>query len=102
MRNEPYSGLTELVERTPGYHVDGDGFIYCDEFSSDDIAAMRNRINRQFYSPLHVARVVDKLRRALQPRLKAKALLTIPLFLTRVVGANVYRKMCKWMGQRAA
>jgi radical SAM superfamily enzyme YgiQ (UPF0313 family) len=102
LRNEPYSGLTELVERTPGYHVDADGFIYSDDFSSRDIAVMRNRINRQFYSPLHVARVVNKLRRVLQPRVKAKGLLTIPLFLTRIVGGEVHRKVCKWMGQRAA
>jgi hypothetical protein len=102
LRNEPYSGLTELVERTPGYHVDADGFIYSDDFSSGDIAVMRNRINSQFYSPLHVARVVNKLRRVLQPRVKAKGLLTIPLFLTRIVGGEVHRKVCKWMGQRAA
>ncbi len=33
LRNEPYSGLSELVEQTPGYHIDADGFVYSDDYS---------------------------------------------------------------------
>ena len=33
LRYEPYSGLSELVEQTPGYHIDDDGFVYSDDYS---------------------------------------------------------------------
>ena len=73
LRNEPYSGLTELVEQTPGYHIDADGFVYSDDYSAQHIANLRKRIDRRFYSPLHVARVVIKLLRVVHRRVKAKA-----------------------------
>ena len=56
LRSEPYSGLSELVAQTPGYHVDAEGFVYSDRYSSRHIADLRKRIDRQFYSPRHVAR----------------------------------------------
>lgn len=102
LRNEPYSGLAELVKRTPGYHIDVDGYIYSDDFSARDIAELRKQIDRQFYSPLQVTRVVNKLRQVLVPRIKAKGMLTIPLFLTRIVGGEAHRKVSKWLGKGAA
>ena len=102
LRNVPYSGLAELVERTPGYHVDAKDFVYSDDYSAEHIADLRKQIDRQFYSPLHVARVVNKLRRVMHLRVKAKAMLTMPIFLTRVFGTQAHRKVRKWMGKRAA
>jgi radical SAM superfamily enzyme YgiQ (UPF0313 family) len=93
LRCERYSGLLELVEKTPGYRIDSDGFVYSDHCSSQRIANLRKQIDRQFYRPLHVARVVFKLMRILNWRLQAKALLTIPVFLTRLVATQMSRKI---------
>ena len=38
LRSEPYSGLSELVEQTPGYHIDAEGFVYSDAYSAEHIA----------------------------------------------------------------
>ena len=99
LRNEPYSGLSELVEQTPGYHIDADGFVYSDDYSAQHIANLRKRIDRRFHSPLHVAGVVIKLLRILHWRVKAKAVLTIPVFLTLLIATQADRKVRKWMGK---
>ena len=99
LRNEPYSGLSELVEQTPGYHIDADGFVYSDDYSAQHIANLRKRIDRRFHSPLHVAGVVIKLSRILHPRVKAKAALTIPFFLTLLIATQVGQKVRRWMGK---
>lgn len=101
LRNEPYSGLAELIERTPGYHVDLDGFVYSDAYSSQHIAELRKRIDRRFYTPLHVARVVHKLLRVLNGRMVARGLLTIPLFLALLVAAESRRRARRWLGMAA-
>ena len=61
LRWEPHSGLGELVEQTPGYHIDADGFVYSDAYSAQHIAKLRKQIDRRFHSPLHVAGVIMKL-----------------------------------------
>jgi radical SAM superfamily enzyme YgiQ (UPF0313 family) len=101
LRNEPYSGLSELVEQTPGYHVDAEGFVYSDQYSAQYIANLRKRIDRRFYSPLHVAGVVNKLIRSLHWRVMSKAALTIPVFLTALIATQAGRKVHKWMGKPA-
>jgi len=99
LRNEPYSGLSELVEQTPGYHIDADGFVYSDGYSAQHIANLRKRIDWQFHTPLHAAGVVIKLARILNWRVKARAVLTIPVFLTLLIATQVGRKVRKWMGK---
>ena len=99
LRVEPYSGLGELVENTPGYHVDSDGFVYSDQYSSLHIADMRKQIDRRFHSPLHVAHVVWKLIRVLHRRVLAKAAFTIPGFLTLLLAKQAARKVRKWMNK---
>jgi len=101
LRNEPYSGLAELVEHTPGYHIGADGFVYSDAYSAEHIANLRKQIDLRFHTPLQVARVVIKLARIAQWRVKAKALLTIPVFLTLLVATQVDRKVRKWLGRPA-
>jgi radical SAM superfamily enzyme YgiQ (UPF0313 family) len=98
LRNEPYSGLRELVQQTPGYHIDADGLVYSDSCSSRHIANLRKRIDRRFHTPLQVARVVIKLTRILNWRVKAKALLTIPFFLTGLIATQAAWKARKWLG----
>ena len=102
LRNEPYSGLSELVAKTPGYHIDGDGCVYSDAYSADHIANLRKLIDRRFHTPLQVARVVLKLSRLLQRRVKAKALVTVPLFLTLLVATQMGRKTHKWLDRPAS
>jgi radical SAM superfamily enzyme YgiQ (UPF0313 family) len=97
LRSDPYSGLNELVARTPGYHIDADGFIYSDDCSSQHIANLRKRIDARFHSPLHVAGVLLKLLRILHWRVLARAALTIPVFLTLLIATQVDRKVRKWM-----
>jgi radical SAM superfamily enzyme YgiQ (UPF0313 family) len=101
LRSEPYSGLAELVQQTPGYHIDADGLVYSDAYSSARIAGLRKRIDLRFHTPLHVAGVIFKLLRVLRGRVKAKALLTIPVFLTVLIAKQVGRKLRKWMGRPA-
>ncbi|MGO8689630.1 MAG: B12-binding domain-containing radical SAM protein [Thermoguttaceae bacterium] len=99
LRAEAYSGVRELVEKTPGYHIDANGLVYSDALSSLDIANLRKRIDRRFHSPLQVAHVVLKLARILNWRVKAKALLTIPFFLTQLIGTQTAHKVRKWLGR---
>ena len=35
LRSEPYSGVAELVQQSPGYHVDANGFVYSDAYSAE-------------------------------------------------------------------
>ena len=100
LRNEPYSGLSELVAQTPGYHIGDDGFVYSDAYSSQHIANLRKQIDRRFPTPLHVARVVMKLARALHWRFIAKGVLTMPVFLTKLFATQADRKVRKWLAKR--
>ena len=102
LRKVPYSGLQELVEHSPGYHIDADGFVYSDAYSTPYIAELRKRIDRSFYSPLHVARVVLKLARVLHWRVAAEALLTIPVFLMLLIASQANRKIRKWLAKPAS
>ncbi len=95
LRDEPYSGLGELVEQTPGYHVDSRDFVYSDQYSSTHIASLRKKIDRRFHSPLHVAAVVVKLLRIVNWRVKLKAALTAPGFLTVLLATQAIRKVRK-------
>lgn len=99
LRNEPYSGLAEVVAQTPGYHIADDGFVYSDAYSAEHIAELRKRIDLRFHTPLHVAGVVIKLARALKWRVQAKAVLTIPSFLALLVATQVQRRVRRWMGK---
>jgi anaerobic magnesium-protoporphyrin IX monomethyl ester cyclase len=93
LRNEPYSGLSDLVADLPGYHIDAEGFVYSDALSSADIADLRKRIDRQFYRPWHVVRVVLKLLRGLNWRVLVKMAGTIPVFLALVLVTQTNHKM---------
>jgi hypothetical protein len=99
LRNDPYSGLSDLVAQTPGYHIDADGFVYSDDYSSHHIVNLRKQIDKRFHSPLHVAGVVVKLMRVLNWRVSVRATLTIPFFLTALIATQTNRKLRKWMGK---
>jgi hypothetical protein len=67
-------------------------------YSAQHIAKLRKRIDRQFHSPLHVAGVIFKLLRILHWRVRTRALLTIPAFLTLLIATQADRKLRKWLG----
>ncbi len=95
LRNEPYSGLGDLVEKMPGYHIDAEGFVYSDAYSAEHIASLRKQIDMRFHTPLHVAGVVIKLVRVLHRRIIARAAITIPIFLSRLIADQANRKVQK-------
>jgi radical SAM superfamily enzyme YgiQ (UPF0313 family) len=99
LRNEPHSGLGELVEQTPCYHVDSRGFVYSDQYTSKHIANLRKKIDMRFHTPLHVVAVVVKLLMILNWRVMAKAALTVPSFLAILLATQSIRKARKWIGR---
>ncbi|MGA2622071.1 MAG: radical SAM protein [Thermoguttaceae bacterium] len=101
LRNEPYSGLGELVAATPGYHVAVDGNVYSDALSSGRIADLRKQIDRRFHTPMQVARVVLKLAGLLNWRVRTRAALTIPVFVAQLIATQARRKARKWLGKPA-
>ncbi len=101
LRCERYTGLRELVAQTPGYHVNADGLVYSDGCSTQRIAELRKRIDRQFHTPWHVAGVVLKLWHNAGWRLQSKAALSIPPFLAALVATQAERKLRKWLGKLA-
>jgi len=60
LRVSPHSGLNELVENTPGYHVAPNGKVYSDYCSSKEIRKLRRRIIRRFYSASQILRLTRK------------------------------------------
>ena len=49
LRNNPYSGLDELVAATPGYHMSELGDIYSDDIPRERLGAIRREICKAFY-----------------------------------------------------
>lgn len=97
LRDEPHSGLEELVRQTPGYHIDQRGYVYSDLYSAEHIANLRKQIDRRFYTPLHVAAIIGKLVRILNRRSKIKLAMRAPGFLARLAATQTIRKVRKWM-----
>ncbi len=95
LRNEPHSGLNELVEQSPGYHIDPRGFVYSDQYSSEHIANLRKKIDKTFHTPLHVVAVVLKLLRVLNGRAMARVALRVAWFLVVLLTTQAFRKTRK-------
>ncbi len=95
LRNEPYSGLQDLVTNMPGYHIDEEGFVYSDAYSAAYIANLRKRIDRRFHTPRHIIHVVWKLIRAAHTRIALKAALTMPKFLFLLAVTQIQHKIEK-------
>ncbi len=60
LRNSPYSGLETLVADNPGYHIAPNGKIYSDQCSLADLRQVRRTIHKEFYTPLHLTRLLKK------------------------------------------
>ncbi|MGD8241245.1 MAG: radical SAM protein [Desulfobacterales bacterium] len=64
LRHNPFSGLTDLVARNPGYHLAPNGKVYSDHCSLAELKALRRRLYQQFYSKHQILRILDKGRRS--------------------------------------
>jgi radical SAM superfamily enzyme YgiQ (UPF0313 family) len=95
LRNEPYSGLEDIVGHTPGYHVDPRGYVYSDMYSAKHIANLRKEIDKRFYTPLHVGAIILKLLRVLNWPGRLKVAVQAPVFLARLVASQTLRKLRK-------
>ncbi len=62
LRNEPYSGLDDLIARSPGYHTvpDNPRTVYSDNCSVGDLQRLQRRMLLDFYRPGRMLRVLKK------------------------------------------
>jgi len=79
LKNEPNTGLEELVEQNPGYYLASDGTIYSEECGRERLRDIRHTIYRRFYSTGKSLKILWKMikNRIATPGLLAK----LPLFL---------------------
>ena len=56
-----FSPIKEIVEKTPGYHLDVNGFVYSDTYSMQDLKQIQKGIKKSFYTPGQLTRSIQKL-----------------------------------------
>jgi radical SAM superfamily enzyme YgiQ (UPF0313 family) len=64
LRNNPYSGIEELVAQNPDYHIAPNGKIYSDHCSIKELKRLRRSLYHQFYTKGHMLRILYKLYRS--------------------------------------
>ncbi len=64
LRNNPHSGLDELVAQNSDYHIAANGKVYSDHCSVKALTRLRRRLDQKFYSKRQVLRILDKGRRS--------------------------------------
>ena len=57
------SPLKEIVEKTPGYYLNPNGFVYSERYSMDDLFRIKKEIKRSFYTPYRLYKSIMKLYR---------------------------------------
>jgi anaerobic magnesium-protoporphyrin IX monomethyl ester cyclase len=60
LRDVPHSGLKALVAESPGYYIDANGHVCSATHNARQLRQLRREINRRFYTPGHVLRIVKK------------------------------------------
>jgi anaerobic magnesium-protoporphyrin IX monomethyl ester cyclase len=60
LRIEKFSPLREIVDKTPGYHVNNKGFLYSDTFSYKALKEIGREIKFSFYTPLRYVKMFWK------------------------------------------
>ncbi|MBU1062283.1 MAG: radical SAM protein [Candidatus Omnitrophica bacterium] len=60
LRIEKFSGLKNLAESTPGYHVTDRGELYSDKYSHAALKRIGRKIKFFFYTPFRLLRIVKK------------------------------------------
>lgn len=100
LRMERHSALGELVAQSPGYHVDPDGFVYSDRYSAEHLAALRKRIDREFYTVRHVAHITRKVMRIVHRHVLTRTAIALCFYFGMVLGKLAYRPVRKWRQRR--
>jgi anaerobic magnesium-protoporphyrin IX monomethyl ester cyclase len=77
-----FSHIKEIVEKTTGYHLDPEGFVYSDTYSKQELKQVERTINKRFYSLRRKVQMVWKLHRL--GCIAYADLLNMPSFLWRV------------------
>ena len=88
LRNERYSGLEELVQATPGYHIAPDEGIFSDRYSQEHLRRVRDRIFKGFYTPWQILHIVRKALKngMVTPRMLSR----LPIFLLHALAGRFY------------
>ncbi len=60
LRIEKFSGLRELAEKTPGYHITDRGELYSDKYSHAALKKIGRRIKFSFYTPGRYVKIIWK------------------------------------------
>jgi len=84
LRVSRYSGLEELVDSSPGYHIAESGKVYSDHCSIKELRELRRRLNRDFYNVPQVLRVLRKASRIGAAEFLPRLLLHLPRFAWRL------------------
>ena len=64
LRNNPHSGLDELVAQNSDYHIASNGKVYSDHCSAKELRRLRRRLDQKFYNKRQLLRILDKGRRS--------------------------------------
>ncbi|MBT8363081.1 MAG: B12-binding domain-containing radical SAM protein, partial [Deltaproteobacteria bacterium] len=64
LRNNPHSGIEELVAQNSDYHIAPSGRVYSDHCSEKELRRLRRSLHRKFYSRRQLLRILDKGRRS--------------------------------------
>jgi len=64
LRNNPHSGIDELVAQNSDYHIAPNGRVYSDHCSEKELRRLRRGLHRKFYSRRQLLRILDKGRRS--------------------------------------
>ena len=100
LRAHPYSGLNELVAKSPGYHIAPNGKIYSDHCSVPELKQLRRQLNREFFNAAQVYRLVRKGIRNGATCFLPSILLRLPKIACRMAANN--RKKAQRRAQRKA
>lgn len=60
LRNNPYSGIDELVKQNPEYHIASSGKVYSDFCSLKELKTLRRTLYQQFYNKRQMMRILHK------------------------------------------
>ena len=61
LRLEKYSTMKDIIDNAPGHHYNSKGFVYSDEYDIDKLDQIGEEINKRFYTPLRLSKIIKKL-----------------------------------------
>ena len=94
----PFTPLKELVEKTSGYYMTSDNYVYSDSYGMDELKHIRTVIHRSFYTPYQVYKSLRKLYRIRVLRFPGffaifQIFLRLPVLLYRILSKRLKRRL---------